>query len=232
MHNINVIKDTLSQHVNVARRDNPLFFKTGPGEYAEHDKFLGVAVPTVRKIAKEYAHISLEEIHSLLLSPYNEERLLALFIIVNRYKKADTATQAELYYFYKDNMKYVNNWNLVDQSADLIMGSYLADKDKSILFDFARSADLWERRIAIISTFYYIKKCDYTLTLSIATILLNDTHDLIHKAVGWMLREVGKRDEVVLREFLDGNASRMPRTMLRYAIEKFSVDERRHYLNK
>jgi 3-methyladenine DNA glycosylase AlkD len=226
------IHNLLQQQVNSARRDNPLFFKTGPGEYAEHDRFLGVPVPVVRTIAKQYAHISLQEINSLLASRNNEERLLALFILNLQYKKANEQERHALYSFYMNNLKQVNNWNLVDSSAHEIVGAHLFqyNGDKNILISLAKSSNLWERRIAIIAPLYFIRKLDFSWTFTIAEILLTDKHDLIHKAVGWMLREVGQKDEAQLRAFLDKHAAKMPRTMLRYAIEKFSPQERAVYM--
>ncbi len=229
---ISSIRSQLKQHVNEYYKDNPLFFKTGRGEYAEHDKFLGVSVPVVRKASKQFASLSLDEISVLLSSPYNEERLLALFILVLKYQKGDKQQHKVLYDYYLYNLKYVNNWNLVDQSAHHILGAYLHqyDYDNDILIKLAQSDDLWERRIAIIATWYFIKKLDFGYTFAIAKVLLHDKHDLIHKAVGWMLREVGNKDIQMLRVFLGEYASTMPRTMLRYAIEKFPHDERLFYL--
>jgi len=227
------IQNLLHKQVNNARRDNPLFFKTGPGDYAEHDRFLGVPVPVVRKIAKQYAHISLQEITVLLASRNNEERLLALFILNLQYKKANDQERHAIYSFYMNNLKQVNNWNLVDSSAHEIIGAHLFNynSDKNILIKLAQSTNLWERRIAIIATLYFIRTLDFSWTITLAEILLTDAHDLIHKAVGWMLREVGQKDEIPLRDFLDKHASRMPRTMLRYAIEKFSPQERALYMH-
>jgi 3-methyladenine DNA glycosylase AlkD len=234
MNTIEAIQGLLQQHVNVARQNNPMFFKTGPGEYAEHDKFLGVSVPVVRAVSKQFALLSLDEITALLSSPYNEERLLALFIIVLQYQKVDKQQQKLLYDYYVQHLQYVNNWNLVDQSAHMIMGAYLFehDQNKEILARYAQSNNLWERRIAIIATWYFIKKLDFGWTFKIAKLLLHDKHDLIHKAVGWMLREVGNKDITQLKLFLDEHAAIMPRTMLRYAIEKLPQDERLSYLKK
>lgn len=206
------------------------FFKTDPGEYGEGDKFLGIRVPKVRKVARQFKLLSLKEIERLLQSDFHEERLYALIILVNRSKKADSSERKKLYYFYLKNTAYINSWDLVDTSAEYIVGNYLADKDVTILYKLAQSDNLWERRIAIISTFHFIKNEEFEDTIEIAEILLDDKHDLIHKAAGWMLREVGKRNEQLLKKFLDKHVAHMPRTMLRYAIEKFSKSDRQLYL--
>ncbi|WP_018154627.1 DNA alkylation repair protein [Methanothermococcus thermolithotrophicus] len=203
------------------------FFKTGKGEYGEKDKFLGVRVPNLRKIAKKYKNIDYDNILELLKSEFHEERLTALFILIHKFKK-DRET---VYNIYINNLKYVNNWDLVDTTAPHIVGAHLFDKDKSILYKLANSKILWERRVAILSTFYFIKKNEFKDTIEISKILLNDKEDLIHKAVGWMLREVGKRDINVLEDFLKMHYKNMPRTMLRYAIEKFPEEKRKKYLN-
>jgi 3-methyladenine DNA glycosylase AlkD len=206
------------------------FFKTDPESYAAHDQFLGVPVPTIRLIAKKILDLSDAEIQQLLASPFNEERLLGLIILVHQYQKADTVNKNALYQFYMDNLKQVNNWNLVDSSAHLIIGAHLYDKNRNILISLAQSDDLWERRIAIVATWYFIRKNDLTWTFKIATLLLHDTHDLIHKSVGWMMREAGKKDIQQLINFLNAHAFHMPRTMLRYAIEKFPEAQRKSYL--
>lgn len=232
MNRVGEIHAVLQKHAEIKRSTHPLFFKTAPGEYAAHDKFMGVAVPTVRKVAKDFAHISLDEIHQLLMSAYNEERLLALFILVMHYQKADVEGKNDLYQFYLNNMSQVNNWNLVDSSAHLIIGAHVWNGGTDILIRYAKSDNLWERRIAILSTLYFIRKKECALTFAIAKLLLHDAHDLIHKAVGWMLREAGKEDIQQLEAFLNEFASQMPRTMLRYAIEKFPEDQRKIYLKK
>lgn len=207
------------------------FFKTGPGHYGEGDKFLGVVVPDIREIIKDFTYLDLSDLQKLLNSPYHEERLSALLILVLKYPKADKKEQKNIYNFYLKNTKCINNWDLVDLTAEKIIGPYLEDKDKKILFKLARSKNLWERRIAILSTFHYIKKGESDLTLKIAEILLGDNHDLMHKAVGWMLREVGKRcGENKEEEFLKKHYKQMPRTMLRYAIERFAENKRLKYL--
>ncbi|WP_419235604.1 DNA alkylation repair protein [Rickettsia endosymbiont of Nabis limbatus] len=205
------------------------FFKTKEGQYGEYDKFIGVTVPTLRKIAKIYYNLSKDDLGGIIKSRFNEERFLALVILINQYQKASDNDKKIFYQFYIDNIKYVNNWNLVDASAHHIIGAYLWDKDKEYLYKLARSKNLWERRIAMVATWYFIRKNELDLTFKIAQLLLNDKHDLIHKAVGWMLREAGKRDEKQLIEFLNRHISQMPRTMLRYAIERFSEETRKHY---
>lgn len=208
----------------------PLFFKTGPGEYAEYDKFLSINTPTLKQLAQKAKDLPLSEISLLLESPFNEERQLALFILIKQYQKSHN--KEEIYQFLLNNIQCINNWNLVDTVAPAIIGDYLFTQDKHILLTFAHSKNLWERRIAIVSTYYFIKQNQYDYTLQIAEILLNDPHDLIHKAVGWMLREVGKRNEATLRTFLDQYSSKMPRTMLRYAIERLPNETRLYYLKK
>src|SRR4030066_521540 len=206
------------------------FFKTDKGEYGEGDEFLGIKVPVSRKIAKQFKELSLSEIQELLDSKVHEERLIGLFILVEQYRKADAEKMQAIYEFYLKNAKRVNNWDLVDLSAEKIIGAYLMDKDKRILFKLAKSKNLWERRIAIMSTFHFIKNGLYDTTLEISNILLDDEHDLIHKAVGWMLREVGNRKLVVEEKYLKKHYISMPRTMLRYAIEKFPEEKRQAYL--
>ena len=201
------------------------FFKTGKGEYGEGDIFLGIKVPEQRKIAKNY-NLSLKEIQELLSSNIHEYRLTALFILISKYKKSD---KKQIVNFYLKNTKNINNWDLVDISAPKILGDYLLDKDKSVLYNLAKSNNLWERRIAILSTFTFIRNNQFEDTLNISEILLNDKHDLIHKAVGWMLREIGKKDQEIEENFLDKHYKNMPRTMLRYAIEKFEENKRKFY---
>jgi len=209
-----------------------VFFKTKEGQYGEHDKFIGVTVPNLRKIAKTYYNLSKDDLGGLIKSRFNEERLLALVILINQYQKASDNDKKFFYEFYIDNIKYVNNWNLVDASAHYIIGAYLWDKDKEYLFKLAKSENLWERRIAMVATWYFIRKNELNLTFKIAQLLLNDKHDLIHKAVGWMLCEAGKKDEKQLIDFLNQHISQMPRTTLRYAIERFPKETRRHYILK
>lgn len=207
-----------------------IFFKTGPGDYAEHDQFIGVPVPTLRKVVKAYGALPIESVLYLLKSPINEERLLALLMLVERYQKGDVALKQTIFDLYQSHIQYVNNWNLVDASAHLIVGAHLYQRDKTQLLSWASSDILWERRIAVVSTWYFIRQNEHEWTIRLAEKLLHDPHDLMHKAVGWMLREAGKRDETVLIKFLEKYAYKMPRTMLRYAIEKFSVERRKSYL--
>ena len=206
------------------------FFKTGKGEYGEGDKFLGIRVPVLRRKAKEFKYAPLLEILRVLTSTFHEERLLALFILVNKFSKGQPQERREIYELYLKNTKYINNWDLVDSSAGYIVGAYLADKDKKPIYRMAKSINLWERRIAIMSTFPMIRKNDFTATLAISRLLLKDEEDLIHKAVGWMLREIGKLDLSVEEKFLKVHYKDMPRTMLRYAIEKLPSKERKRYL--
>jgi len=227
---ISSIKKLLQQSITIPQERHSAFFKTGEGHYAEHDRFIGVNAPTLRMIAKKFSDLALCEIQMLINSPINEERFLALIILVSQYQKADDQIKDELYQFYLSNLKQVNNWNLVDLSAHLIIGAHLFKRDRALLFKLAQSDIMWERRIAIVSTLYFIRQNDLQCTFKLAEILLNDSHDLIHKATGWMLREAGKKDQSMLVAFLDHFASVMPRTCLRYAIEKFPESQRKHYL--
>ena len=206
------------------------FFKAGPGEYAEGDKFIGVRVPDQRKIARKHRNLSLEEIKKLLKSELHEVRLTGVLILVYQYEKADSILQEKIYRFYMDHLEYVNNWDLVDSSAKYIAGHFLFDKDRTVLQNLVKSDNFWKRRVAVLSTFYFIDRGDYSTTIEISENLLNDQEDLIHKAVGWMLREIGNNDKPTLISFLKKHYNKMPRTMLRYAIEKFPKDERDDYL--
>ncbi len=207
------------------------FFKTGPGDYGEGDIFLGIRVPVLRKLAKEYRNLTLGQAKKLLRSAMHEERLLALFILIGIYAKGNDVAKRQIYHLYLEHTQFVNNWDLVDASAEHIVGAYLWDKDKAPLLELAGSSLLWERRIAILSTFHFIKRGQFEETLKIAKLLLADPEDLIHKAVGWMLREVGKRHLATEEAFLGKHYHKMPRTMLRYAIEKFPEEKRRAYLH-
>ena len=206
------------------------FFKTGKGEYAEGDHFLGLKVPASREIAKAHGALPLPEIEELLRSPYHEARLVALLIMVRAHQRGDEPTRERLHRLYLENTRYVNNWDLVDLSAGSLVGTHLGSGKHPLLTQLAKSKLLWERRIAIIATFAFIREDYFEETLRIAKLLLRDEHDLIHKAVGWMLREVGKRDQAVEQRFLDQYAGIMPRTMLRYAIERFTPKLRAHYM--
>ncbi len=206
------------------------YFKTGPGQYGEGDRFLGIRVPVLREQAKKFKDTPLAEVRHLLASEYHEERLCALLLLVQKFSQGDRADQKAVYELYLQNTRYINNWDLVDLSAYLIVGPYLADRDKRPIYSLTRSPSLWERRIAIISTFHFIKQNQFADSLIIAENLLMDPEDLIHKAVGWMLREIGKRNPAAQKGFLNRHCQRMPRTMLRYAIEKLPEKERLKYL--
>jgi 3-methyladenine DNA glycosylase AlkD len=209
------------------------FFKTGPGQYGEGDKFLGVVVPVIRKFAKKYSDLELGQTVELLHSGFHEERLAALFIMVGKYSKGSFEEKEAIYKAYLSNTKYINNWDLVDLTADRIIGAYLDNKSKRKLFELAASADLFERRIAMLSCFHYIKKGKAETALLIADKLLYDSHDLIQKAVGWMLREIGKRcSEEALEEYLEIHAVSMPRTTLRYSIERLNAEKKIYFLSK
>ena len=207
------------------------YFKTGLGQYGEGDIFIGVMVPQSRKVAKKFSQLQLVEVKMLLYSSIHEERLVALLILVWRYSSALSSREEkeEIVKFYLDNIKQVNNWDLVDLSAPNILGAHLIDRDRRLLYRLARSENVWERRIAILATYHFIRNGDFSDTLKIAEMLLQDRHDLIHKAAGWMLREVGKRDVASEEAFLEKHRSVMPRTMLRYAIERLPESKRRRY---
>ena len=206
------------------------FFKTGKGQYGEGDIFLGVTVPNTRKVAAKFNNAGLDVLDQLIRSKYHEHRFLALIILVNQYPKAEKRQKEAIFRFYLDHMEFINNWDLVDVSAYKIIGPHLENRDKTMLVDLAGSSDLWQRRIAMLSCFHYIRKKEFSLALSIADILKHDSHDLIHKAVGWMLREIGKRDLAAMKKFLDPVYKTLPRTMLRYAIEKLPQEKRQKYL--
>jgi len=206
------------------------FFKTGPGEYGEGDRFLGIRVPVTRRLIREYQGPAIPAARLLLTSRYHEERLLALLLLVRAYPRATPEAQAEIYRFYLANTRYINNWDMVDCSAPQIVGRHLLKRDRRVLNRLARSRNVWERRIAVLATQYFIRSGEFKPTLELAERLLNDSHDLMHKAIGWMLREVGHRDRAVLESFLDRHAARMPRTMLRYSIEKLPPRPRSRYM--
>jgi 3-methyladenine DNA glycosylase AlkD len=232
MNQLSNIKTLLQQYAQVPKEKQSYFFKTGPGHYAEHDKFLGITIPNLRKIAKSNKNLAHEDIETLIKSPYNEERLMALFILVEQYKQGDELVKDHIYQFYLSQLSQVNNWNLVDASAPFIVGAHLHQKNKEQLLTLAQSQSLWGKRIAIVSTLYFIRNNDLEWTFKIAKLLLDDKHDLIHKAVGWMLREAGKKDQNQLIDFLEQYAGQMPRTMLRYSVERFPEQQRKIYLNK
>jgi len=209
------------------------FFKTGEGEYGEGDLFIGITVPEQRKISASSLSVSLAEIETLLAEKFHECRLTALLILVAKYQKSKTQQlKREIYELYLQNTRFINNWDLVDSSAHHIVGDYLADKERTMLYRLAESELLWEQRIAIIATFKFIRNEDFGDTLLLSEKLLRHKHDLMHKAIGWMLREVGNRNKSVLVDFLIEYSTEMPRTMLRYAIEKFEEEERHYFLKR
>lgn len=230
MNKITEIRKLLLQNVTLTPDAATRFFKISAGTYGAHDAFLGITVPNVRKIAKIYKDSKQEIIEELLQSNYNEERLLALVILVDQYQKSNYDNQQKLAHFYLTHLNRITNWNLVDSSAHHILGHYLWNKDRSILIQLAQSDIVWKRRIAIIATWYFIRQSDLAWTFKIAQLLHNDPHNLIHKAVGWMLREAGKKDESSLISFLSAHAKKMPKTMLRYAIERLSPDQKNLYI--
>lgn len=205
------------------------FFKTGPGQYGEGDVFVGVAMPDLRRVAKKFGGLELGEIKILLDSRIHEERLVALLILVQKYCRA-TDEREKIVKFYLDNIGRINNWDLVDSSAPYILGAHLMGGKRALLYKLAKSESIWERRIAIVSTLHFIRNGDYSDTLRISEMLLHDNHDLIHKAAGWMLREAGKRDLATEEAFVARHCKAMPRTMLRYAIERFPESKKRRYM--
>jgi len=226
------IIDTIKSYANPEKK-NVLqhFFKTGKGQYGEGDIFLGIVVPLQRTIAKQYARLPPSRVKQLLISKIHEHRLIALFILIEQFQKGDEKIKKDIYDLYLSHTRHINNWDLVDLSAPQIVGTYLENRDTKILTQLATSDLLWDRRIAILATFSFIKKQQFVETLKIAQLLLHDEHDLIHKAVGWMLREVGKRGgEKEELAFLDTFSKQMPRTMLRYAIERLPEKKRKYYL--
>lgn len=208
------------------------FFKTGKGEYGEGDIFWGITVPVQRAIAKRHMDASLDDIAKLLAEPVHECRLTDLLILVQQYPKKSDDGRREIAEFYLAHTGHINNWDLVDLSAEKIIGPYLADRDRGILYRLAESSSIWEQRIAVLSTFHFIRNGDFADTVAICEKLMSHRHDLIHKATGWMLREAGKRDMAVLLEFLDRHHKSMPRTMLRYSIEKLDENSRKKYMEK
>jgi len=231
--------EILKREANAQKaKDLQRFFKTGKGEYGEGDVFLGITVPQIRKLCKQSRDCELEDIDALIESPIHEARLLGLFLMIEKInlarKNRNFEMEERIFNSYLDyaSQNRINNWDLVDLSAPKISGEFLISRDRGILYTLARSQNLWDRRIAILSTFAFIKNKDFSDSLKIAEILLKDKHDLIHKAVGWMLREIGKRNKKVLVGFLNKHYKNMPRTMLRYSIEKFEEGERKKYMRK
>jgi len=207
------------------------FFKTGKGEYGEGDRFLGIRVPVLRQHVRQYHDVEPGEVLKLLASKFHEERLFALLLLVDKFQRGTDTERSWIYKQYLANTQYINNWDLVDSSADKIVGAYLQQRSRKPLYKLAKSSSLWERRIAIMATFHFIRQEDFTDALAICELLLDDDQDLIHKATGWMLRETGKRNIAAEKDFLDRYYTTMPRTMLRYAIERFPQAERRKYLD-
>lgn len=227
------IKKELEDYIDPVKREYlPKFFKTGKGQYGEGDKFLGVVVPNTRIVAKKHKDVSFEVVAELLQSEWHECRLCALLMMVERFKKSDEKERENIYRFYLSQTKHINNWDLVDLSAPYIVGDYLKDKSRDDLYRLAESNLLWEQRIAVVATVTLIRNNDFIDILRLAELLLQHKHDLIQKAVGWMLREMGKKDRDLLLQFLDKYSKVMPRTMLRYSIEKLTEAERKYYMKR
>lgn len=225
------VKTELNKHASATSAEFATrFFKAYDGGYSAHDKFLGLRVPLIRSIGKTYKDLPLDEIGKLLKSEIHEHRLAGLIILVNQFKKANELGREEIYKFYMSHLPGVNNWDLVDASCRDIVGGFLLDKPHDILYKLAQSKDLWERRIAVVSTYEFIRHGELDDTFKISEILMDDKHDLIHKAVGWMLREAGKKDRDALLEFLDKHAQKLPRTALRYSIEHLPPSQKLHYM--
>ena len=226
------LQQTIASHANPKKAQAlQRFFKTGKGEYAEGDIFLGIMVPTQRQIAKQFSSLALNDVSNLLSSNIHEHRLIALFILIAQYKKGSEITKKDIFDLYMSHSQFINNWDLIDLSAPSIVGEYLKDKHYTTLYTFAKSSSIWKKRIAILASFTDIKNGRFDRTLILAEILVNDSHDLIQKAVGWMLRELGKRRGLAEEErFLKKYTATMPRTMLRYAIERFPERKRQQYL--
>ncbi|MFA5318093.1 MAG: DNA alkylation repair protein [Patescibacteria group bacterium] len=228
---MNKVKKELKKYVDLEKaKILQRFFKTGKGEYGAGDVFIGVTVPNIRKVAKKFQTMQLKEVELLLHSKIHEERLCAALILVEKFEQGSEAEKQKIYKLYLKNAKHINNWDLVDLSAPKITGAYLLEKNRDVLYKLAHSKNLWKKRIAILSTYAFIRENQFKDTLEISKILLNDKHDLMHKAVGWMLREVGNRDREVEEKFLKKYYKKMPRTMLRYTIEKFPEELRQEYL--
>lgn len=233
MNRAELIKNELNKHIDKEKSNFfSRFFKTGPGEYAEGTQFIGIAIPNQRKVARKFFNdVALNEVEILLREPIHEYRLTALFILCLKFKKAkDELEKTPIVTLYLQNLSFINNWDLVDASAYKILGAYLAERNKNILYELACSNELWKQRIAIIATFHFIRNKQFDDTLKIAEILIHHKHDLIHKAVGWMLREIGNRNAEIEIQFLKQHYKQMPRTMLRYAIEKFDEELRQSFL--
>lgn len=231
--NATVIRQELETYIDPIKREYlPRFFKTGKGQYGEGDRFLGVVVPNTRLVARKHREVPFEVVAELLRSEWHECRLCALLILVERFKKSDEPMRKELYEFYLSQTARVNNWDLVDLSAPAIVGGYLLDKPREELYRLAASPLLWEQRIAVVSTITLIRNRDFIDILRLSELLLHHPHDLMQKAIGWMLREMGKRDPDLLVQFLEKWSKQMPRTMLRYSIEKFTPEERAYFMKR
>lgn len=230
MENVQLAEKSLKELITLDQKRATMFFKTGKGEYSEHDVFLGVSIPNIRKVAKQYASLSLSAVGEILNSIYHEMRLLGAIILVNKMQKAKEDEQKEIFEFYLSKKDRLNNWDIIDVSAHLIVGVYLLDKDKTILFDLAQSNSLWDRRIAVVATWFFIRKGHLDTTYALCKELLEDKEDLMHKACGWMLREAGKKDQESLTTFIHTYGKKMARTALRYAIEKYTKEERAVFL--
>jgi 3-methyladenine DNA glycosylase AlkD len=230
----NLIKELNKKASPKRKKANEWFFKTGEGQYGYGDKFVGISMPDIRAIAKKYFDLSMDDVLELVKSEIHEYRMTGLVILVYQFEKANEKLRKKIYKTYLKNTKYINNWDLVDVTTPRIVGGYLLDKKKErkVLYKLVKSKSLWERRIAVLATFMFISKNDFKDSVKIGEKLLKDKHDLIHKAVGWMLREIGKRDEVTLLAFLDRHYKVMPRTMLQYSIERLSPEQREFYMKK
>ncbi|BEH00021.1 DNA alkylation repair protein [Bacteroides sedimenti] len=227
------VKIELEKHANEQKRDFlPVFFKTGKGQYGEGDRFMGVVVPDIRLVAKIFKTLPFDEIALLLKSEYHECRMCALLILVEGFKKGSEEERTRIYHFYLSSTSRINNWDLVDLSAPQIVGGYLINRSREELYRLASSSLLWDQRIAMLATLTFIRNNEFTDTIRLAEMMLHHPHDLMHKAVGWMLREAGKRKKEVLVEFLEKHHKEMPRTMLRYSIEKLSEQERKYYMKR
>lgn len=228
MNTLDHIRKELRRHTNKEKAVNhQKYFK-----HSKDDVFLGVTVPIIRKIAKEFSHLSTQDILVLMKSPVHDERSMANVILCAQYRKSDDEGKTKIFNFYIKNKKYIRDWDAVDDSAPYIVGPYLINRNKKLLYQLASSNRIWDRRIAIVATLYFVRQGHLTDTLKLAKTLLNDQEDLIHKAVGWVLREVGKKDISLLKKFINRHHKTMPRVMLRYAIERFSPEERNPYLIK
>jgi Predicted DNA alkylation repair enzyme len=223
----------LERYINPQKREFlPYFFKTGKGQYGEGDKFLGIVVPDIKLVARKFRETSFDEIAILLNSEYHECRMCALLLLVERFKKSNESDREQIYNFYLSNTKRVNNWDLVDLSGPYIVGEYLKNRSREDLYRLAASSVLWEQRIAVVATATLIRNDDFIDIIKLSELLLHHSHDLMHKAIGWMLREMGKRNKELLLDFLEKHYNEMPRTMLRYSLEKLTSEERAYFMKR